>query len=64
MEKNKAIDPVCGMEVDTKSEFHAVHQGQTFYFCSQADRIEFQKHPEKYMLKEPQKEMSGSHTRW
>jgi P-type Cu+ transporter len=31
----KAIDPICGMEVDTeKSKFRAEKGGQTYYFCS------------------------------
>ncbi|MFA5104488.1 MAG: heavy metal translocating P-type ATPase [Candidatus Margulisiibacteriota bacterium] len=31
----KAIDPVCGMEVDTeKSKFKAEKDGKTYYFCS------------------------------
>ena len=43
-------DPVCGMDVTpetaaSKSEY----KGQTYYFCSVADRETFDKNPEKYI---------------
>jgi len=33
-ESPKAIDPVCGMSVDTAAAAATVeHEGQTYYFC-------------------------------
>ena len=46
----KIQDPVCGMEIDTKSAFAArEHMGQTFYFCSQSCLDQFDKDPHRYM---------------
>jgi Cu+-exporting ATPase len=28
-------DPICGMNVDESSAFHAERDGKTFYFCSE-----------------------------
>ncbi|CAN5817670.1 hypothetical protein BH24CHL6_BH24CHL6_01630 [soil metagenome] len=37
-----AIDPVCGMEVDSeKSEHRAEHEGETYYFCSRGCMLDF-----------------------
>jgi YHS domain-containing protein len=49
--KTKAIDPVCGMEVDTNTPFKASYQGETFYFHNQQDKDEFQDRPETYARK-------------
>jgi len=46
----KAIDPVCGMEVDVAVvKYKAEHGGKTYYFCSQACKREFEKDPNKYI---------------
>ena len=54
--KNKGKDelkcPVCGMDVDMNSEFRASHSGETYYFCSENDKKEFQNHPSKYLKQE------------
>ncbi len=50
--KEKIKCPVCGMDVDQDSEFKAGHAGETYYFCSDEDKKEFQKHPSKYVKKE------------
>ena len=47
-----AKDPVCGMQVNEqsaagKSEYH----GKTYYFCSPACKVTFDKNPEKYAAK-------------
>jgi YHS domain-containing protein len=42
-------DPVCGMEVETKSAEKATYQGKTYYFCSRADKEKFLADPEKYV---------------
>jgi YHS domain-containing protein len=41
-----ARDPVCGMDVDTRSaKHHAEHCGQSYYFCSASCRAKFVKDP-------------------
>ena len=46
----KAIDPVCGMEVDPNmTVFKAEHNGLTYYFCSRGCMLDFQESPEKYL---------------
>ena len=42
-------DPVCGLMVEKDPELSAVYKGQTYYFCSKADRDKFMKVPEKYV---------------
>jgi len=37
----KAIDPICGMTVDTTTALHAERDGETFYFCSEQCREKF-----------------------
>ena len=45
-----AIDPVCGMEVDTATaEWKANYKGQTYYFCAPGCKRSFEKEPEKYL---------------
>ncbi|HLH36387.1 MAG TPA: heavy metal translocating P-type ATPase [Alloacidobacterium sp.] len=51
------IDPVCGMQVNpSKATATAVHDGQTFYFCSQGCAAKFNVDPRKYLnsSEEPQ----------
>ncbi|TAL16212.1 heavy metal translocating P-type ATPase [bacterium] len=50
-ETSKAIDPVCGMEVDTASPPGgvAVHNSKTYYFCNASCREKFSDNPEKYL---------------
>lgn len=33
--KTKAIDPICGMTVDTATAIQAKRDGKTTYFCSE-----------------------------
>ncbi len=58
----KAIDPVCGMEVDTDSEFTSEYNGDTLYFCSEEDKEEFDKHPARYYGKEGSDESEENET--
>ena len=44
----KAIDPVCGMTVETAGARSAVHDGRTHYFCSQNCREKFEASPQTY----------------
>jgi Cu+-exporting ATPase len=37
-----AIDPVCGMTVDETKGLHSTRDGQTYYFCSQHCRQQFE----------------------
>jgi Cu+-exporting ATPase len=49
-----AVDPVCGMTVDTASPGggSVKHEGTTYYFCSSSCRNKFQAHPEQYATRE------------
>ncbi len=45
-----AIDPVCGMEVDTeRAQFSVEHDGQTYWFCSKGCMLDFQEDTDKYL---------------
>lgn len=47
----KAVDPVCGMEVDPATAPSVTYQGKTYYFCSDGDKAKFEKSPEQYLKK-------------
>ena len=47
----QAVDPVCGMTVQTASAKSAVHDGQVYYFCSQDCRQKFEAAPASYVKK-------------
>ncbi len=44
----RRVDPVCGMSVKASEAKTAVHEGQVYYFCSQACRDKFEASPDKY----------------
>ncbi len=45
-----AIDPVCGMEVDTTtSQLSYEHDGTTYWFCGKGCLLEFKDDPDKYL---------------
>lgn len=45
-----AIDPICGMEVQTAgAEYHSVHQGKDYYFCCGGCQHRFEREPERYL---------------
>jgi Cu+-exporting ATPase len=47
------IDPVCGMEVDEKeSAGQSVHEGKSYYFCSQKCLDQFKSDPARYLANE------------
>jgi Cu+-exporting ATPase len=53
-----AIDPVCGMEVDTAtSELSFDHNGTTYWFCGRGCLLEFKDDPEKYLSPDYQPSM-------
>ncbi len=42
-------DPVCGLDVDTKTTtLKSTYQGKTYYFCSPGCKQDFDKDPQKY----------------
>jgi Cu+-exporting ATPase len=46
----QAIDPICGMTVDTATAKHtADHDGQTFYFCCARCKEKFVAEPDRYL---------------
>jgi len=46
----QAVDPICGMTVDTATAEHrSVVDGQTYYFCSAGCKQTFDKDPQKYV---------------
>ena len=46
----KVTDPVCGMQFDAaKAAAQVQYQGQTYYFCTQACRKQFEQDPAKYV---------------
>ena len=45
-----AIDPVCGMHVDTEtSDLKLEHEGKTYWFCGKGCLLDFKDDPEKYL---------------
>ncbi len=47
---NKVTDPVCGMQLEpSKATAESNYQGRTYYFCSQEDKMKFDKDPQKYV---------------
>ena len=51
----KVRDVVCGMDIDPRyAEAKLNYQGQTFHFCSQGCKEEFDRKPEEYSKKKAQ----------
>jgi len=45
-----AIDPVCGMEVETEgAPYVAEHDGVTYYFCGRGCLLDFREDPAHYL---------------
>lgn len=44
-----AIDPVCGMTVDSRTARHVSHEGQNYYFCSEGCVEKFTANPAAYL---------------
>lgn len=45
-----AIDPVCGMEVETDgAPYHAEYKGETYFFCGKGCMLEFKEDPERIL---------------
>lgn len=46
---NTQRDPVCNMEIDEQSAAgRSQYQGQTYYFCTESCKEEFDRNPEQY----------------
>lgn len=46
----KAVDPVCGMDVELKDDTPRITlRGKTYYFCSEDDLKKFAADPEKFV---------------
>ncbi|MCL6622545.1 MAG: efflux RND transporter periplasmic adaptor subunit [Syntrophobacterales bacterium] len=48
---SQAIDPVCGMPVDTTGEevFQTLYEGRVYYFCSDRCKAQFDLDPRRYL---------------
>ncbi len=46
-------DPICGMEVDSASQFRAAHAGAEYFFCSEGCRTKFVTDPERWLRRDP-----------
>ena len=44
-----AIDPVCGMQVETAAAKTSVYRGTAYYFCSAQHRDAFENSPDSYL---------------
>jgi YHS domain-containing protein len=45
-----AIDPVCGMEVETEgAQLTVEHEGTTYYFCGRGCLLDFTEDPDTYL---------------
>jgi len=54
-------DPVCGMQVDEqKAAGQTQHQGQTYYFCSEACQQKFEQNPQQYARSSGQAQHGGA----
>ena len=49
----EAVDPVCGMTVQTVGAKSAVHAGRPYYFCSPSCREKFEANPAAYVKSVP-----------
>lgn len=47
--RHKAVDVVCGMEVDPDTPLTTVHEGTTYYFCSEMCRTRFLESPASFL---------------
>jgi Cu+-exporting ATPase len=51
-----AVDPVCGMKIKEKrAKYISEHQDQTYYFCSAECKKRFDKYPERYAERVPER---------
>lgn len=57
--EDTAIDPCCGMEVDTSNPRGGSYEyeGTTYYFCARGCRLSFEEDPQAYLSGEKTEEM-------
>lgn len=60
-EPPQAVDPVCGMTVDTAKAKSALYNGRAYYFCSEQCRNTFEEAPQKWAKGVPKSEAKGMH---
>ena len=60
----KAIDPVCGMDVDTETaQWKTEYNNTTYYFCGPGCKRSFEKDPGKFIQGGPSVSMdAGGHS--
>ena len=52
-------DPVCDMQLDEQqADYVLVYENETYYFCSEGCRAEFERHSEDY-VKDAQAQQAG-----
>jgi Cu+-exporting ATPase len=50
-ETEKAIDPICGMEVRVEAaRYVSLLEGKYFYFCCSGCKTKFEKAPQNFMV--------------
>jgi len=55
-----AIDPVCGMTVDTElTDLKVEHDGTTYWFCGKGCMLDFRDDPDKYLEPDHTPSMPG-----
>ena len=59
----KAVDPICGMDVDTETaQWKTEYKGTTYYFCAPGCQRTFEKDPEGALKKGPSAGMMDGHS--
>ena len=54
------IDPVCGMEIEEReAKSTSTYDGETYYFCSETCRKQFDRNPRKYVTAEHAEQHAG-----
>lgn len=56
----KAADPVCGMEVETSTDFFSFYKDHVYYFCSPEDKAEFDRRPEDFIKRDKTPDIHGA----
>jgi Cu+-exporting ATPase len=60
-QNRQAVDPVCGMTVDTATARYAhEHEGAIYYFCNPRCREKFIADPARYLTKQPASTLAGT----
>ncbi len=60
--ETKAVDPVCGMSVNTATaEYRSFRDGHAYYFCSSGCKEAFDREPARYLASGPKGGHEGHH---